>query len=484
MAETTLEKWLGDRGISTKTSENWPVAAGTVRFGDGKHDCAVFGYFRNGERVNWKARPLDHKDYRQEKGGKARFWNLDRVLDGPQDVIYIVEGEVDALSLAEAGIPEHAILSVPNGAPSQQPEKIQDSAKFAYVLDALDEGLKPSKAVLACDNDEPGRYLRQGLATILGKARCAYVDWPDGVKDANELLCRDGADALRRHVTEQQQPWPIVGLYGLDELPEPPELELWKPGFPEWENKVRLAPTMLSVLTGRPGHGKSHFAQQLWHQIAREHQIRVAVFSAETPSKPYIRRYQRQFYHGKLERDMDDEERVFADEWIREHFVFMQHPNARPTFGWLMDTIEAAAQRHGCRAAIVDPWNKLEADFDPGHQRETQWIGDCLDTMLDAARALNLHLMIVAHPTKPDSERRRQAPDLYDISGSQHWNNRVDQGFTMHRPTVVGEDGSRHTEADFYQRKARFEELGHPCKLKMDLNLETGAYESIDYREW
>jgi twinkle protein len=54
----------------------------------------------------------------------------------------------------------------------------------------------------------------------------------------------------------------------------------------------------------------------------------------------------------------------------------------------------------------------------------------------------------------------------------------------MHRPEIVGEDGTRKTQADFYHRKARFEELGHPCKLQMDLNLGTGAYESVDYRQW
>ena len=31
---------------------------------------------------------------------------------------------------------------------------------------------------------------------------------------------------------------------------------LWKPGFPEWERKIMLAPRTLSVVTGHPGHGK------------------------------------------------------------------------------------------------------------------------------------------------------------------------------------------------------------------------------------
>jgi twinkle protein len=32
-----------------------------------------------------------------------------------------------------------------------------------------------------------------------------------------------------------------------------------------------------------------------------------------------------------------------------------------------------------------------------------------------------------------------------------------------------------------YHRKARFEELGHPCKLKLDFKLSEGRYISADY---
>jgi twinkle protein len=482
--EPGAQVFLEQRGIDAKTLMRWPVRGGSVQFGGESKNAVIFSYERAGTEVNWKARSLVGRKYMQKPGGKARFYNLDRVLQGPQDVVYITEGEIDAISLAVAGIPDHAILSVPNGAPSSEGEDVRDSAKFAYALDALEEGLNATSYVLCTDGDEPGRHLRHGLATCLGKARCWYLDWRGGVKDANDALQKWGPVELRRFVESEAKPWPIVGLYTLDELPEPPALELWNPGFPEWENKVRLAPTMLSVMTGYPGHGKSHFAQQLWHQIARDHGVRVAVFGAETPAKPYIRRHHRQFYHGRLERDQDDEEREQADRWISDHFVFLQHPNHRPTFAWLCETIEAARHRFGCRAAVIDPWNKLEADFDPRTQRETQWIGDCLDQLMDMARALDMHIQVVAHPAKPEPQAGKHPPNLYSISGSSHWNNRVDQGFAMYRPQIIGDDGNRRTEAEFYQLKARFEPLGFPTKCKMELDLQTGSYVSTDYRTW
>jgi len=75
---------------------------------------------------------------------------------------------------------------------------------------------------------------------------------------------------------------------------------------------------------------------------------------------------------------------------------------------------------------------------------------------------------------------RKHAPDLDDISGSQHWRNRPDQGFVIHRPEIF--DGRKQkTEAFLYQKKARFDELGHECKLGLDFKLKLGRYVSTDY---
>jgi twinkle protein len=84
-------------------------------------------------------------------------------------------------------------------------------------------------------------------------------------------------------------------------------------------------------------------------------------------------------------------------------------------------------------------------------------------------------------PTRPRwTARRGQAPQLEDIAGANHWDNLPDQGFTVHRPKMY-ERGAIKTEVNLYCRKARFDELGHPCKLGMDYQLKKGCYKSIDY---
>ncbi len=79
-----------------------------------------------------------------------------------------------------------------------------------------------------------------------------------------------------------------------------------------------------------------------------------------------------------------------------------------------------------------------------------------------------------------DSARRNTAPYLEDLSGSKNWDNRCDQGFTIHRPKIF-DGGQRKTEAVLYHRKARVEELGYPCKLSLDFDLTRDRYVSTDY---
>jgi hypothetical protein len=80
------------------------------------------------------------------------------------------------------------------------------------------------------------------------------------------------------------------------QLPEPPPLTLWRPGFDEWESKVMLAPRTLSVVTGHPGHGKTVLFAQIWFQVVRTYGVPICVASFETRPKPHLRRHLRTFF--------------------------------------------------------------------------------------------------------------------------------------------------------------------------------------------
>jgi twinkle protein len=471
-----LATWAASRGISTQVLDKCGVKQHSVGFPEGVKDSVIFHYYRDRKSVNWKARAFDEKLFKQQTGGEQRFYNMDTF---PTDVLYVTEGEIDCLSLIEAGLPGDQCVSVPIGAPASTSDAPWDAQRYSFILKAMKDGLAPKKYVLVMDGDEPGQHLMHDLAKLFGPGKCYYIKWPDGLKDANDYLMESGPAALHSLVTEFQVPYPLEGVYSLNDLGEPEPMIVWNPGFPEWEQKILLSPGMLSCATGFPGHGKTHFWQQVWFQIAKQYGFPIAIMSAETRPKPHVRRYMRQFYWAKREFDQTDHEKQEADDWTHENVKFIIHPNTRPTFRFFMDSVESAWARYGIRAVQMDPWNKLESDR--GSQRETEWIGDCLDQVLDAARGMNVHFQIICHPAKPESQDRSKFPDLYSISGSAHWANRVDQGFSIHRPQIVDESGTRQTKAVLYHLKARFDELGYPCKVNLDFDPSTGRFFSIDY---
>lgn len=473
-------KWLKEaRGLSRETLEQLNVASGTTYFGDiGKKCPAIFFGYADG----WMARAFPEKGFTSGKGFKRSFWNLEQVLRAKSETVFIVEGQLDACALVEAGIPVSQVLSAHGAKDKPTAGDPKEMAGYAYVEEALDAGLSRVKKFIWCgDGDGAGHILREDMVKLLGAARFCFIEWPEGIKDANDMLLKDGPVALCELVRDGSLPWPVNGIYRLSELPEPAPMVLWEPGFDEWEGKVLLAPRTLSVVTGHPGMGKTHLWNQIFFNIVRKYDIPFCGASFETRPKPHIRRQIRTLLNGKLERDMDDSERADADKWINERYLFLVHPDSRPDLGWFLDMAEVAVVRHGARILQIDPWNRLEGSRAQG-ESETDYIGRCLRTLHTFAIDMNCHVQILAHPAKMDGQRRGQPPMLEDINGSKNFDNMVDQGFVIHRPKMF-EKGERKTEASFYHRKARFEELGYPCKLNLDFKVHLGKYVSVDYAE-
>ena len=474
-------QFANKRGISQKTLTDLRCESGKTQFGDRKLEAIGFGYYDlKGTKINYKIRALEEKLFKQKPEGKQQFYNLDNVLRSKNlDTVYITEGEFDLCALYESGFALDSILSVPNGAPATSIDDPESSRKYQYVLDGLKEGLeKVKKFVLLTDNDEQGRFLRTDLAGIIGYGKCMFADFPEKTKDINELMQKIGKDKLQMYINESLIPFPIEGVYSLDEIPEPSPITLWNPQFTGWEDKILFGSGMVSVFTGYPGHGKTSFALQLWAQIVLKYNINIGMFMGETRVKPYVRRSLRSVFNGKLEYDCTPEELNSADMWMRDRFYFLNHPNNAPEFRWLCLKITDMKARYGISVFILDPFNKLETpDFRSG--TETQFIGRCLDDLTSLAKILDIHIMVLAHPAKPsDPKLGTVAPTAYSISGSAHWYNKPDHIFSLWRPKFTNEDGSRNTECKLTVWKTRYEELGYPRVMAMFLNLMTGLFES------
>src|SRR5574341_1089780 len=108
-----VAQWLEGRGLTAETLASFKIGE---QMRDGK-SYAVFPYLRDGELVNAKYRNADDKrDMRQESGAEPCLfgWHL---IDPKARTVAITEGEIDAMTLHQAGIPA---LSVNAGAGNHQ----------------------------------------------------------------------------------------------------------------------------------------------------------------------------------------------------------------------------------------------------------------------------------------------------------------------------------------------------------------------------
>ncbi|GER24671.1 nucleic acid binding protein [Striga asiatica] len=157
-----LLAYFAERMISKETLERNNV----MQVGD--WNTIAFPYRLNGELVGCKYRKLE-KRFWQEKDTEKVLYGLDDIADS--DEIIIVEGEIDKLSVEEAGF--FNCVSVPGGAPQTvSPKELPSPDKdtgFKYLWNCREYLDKASRIILAIDCDGPGDALAEELARRLGR---------------------------------------------------------------------------------------------------------------------------------------------------------------------------------------------------------------------------------------------------------------------------------------------------------------------------
>lgn len=399
----------------------------------------------------------------------------------PSSPLVICEGEIDALSLVAAGIPN--VVSVPDGAQLAElgTGKIipEEDKAFGWLWNG--SALKPHLAqferiVLATDADKKGRILREELAVRFERWRCDFVTYPDGCKDANEVLQQHGPAVLAKLVSEARPMVPNK-LVAFGDLPETGTGEVYSSGFKGLDEGLRfglIAPELV-VVTGEPGSGKSEFTVCLGANLANYHQLPGAILQFEDRSvrvRETLIRYAMANVTGIENRDGA---RTWVNRWFR---TIEPEQNVSDdvdyNLDWLRATIREARVRHGCRWVILDPWNELDHMWDRS-QSEAVYVNDALRKLKRIARAHQIILMIVAHPSKEGGRQKDITElDLYGISGSAAWANKADHGIIVHRP-----DKSR---GEVFVKVAKSKDhsmMGIPGIVRMTYQPSTAQYRYV-----
>lgn len=465
------EAWLTERGISASTALACGVSTAPGRLKGEDTELMSFPYTHEGHVYAQKIRGKN-KAFTQ-KGAASTFWLSEDVIPG--DDLVIVEGEMDALTLREVGC--RSVVSAPNGAPvkvSEQRIDPEEDRKFQYVWHGKHLFDQAGRIILAGDADKPGEALMEELARRIGKARCWRVVWPDGCKDANDVLLKLGPQKLQ-DVLDNPEPWPIAGVYDANHFGDQVR-KLYagglgkgvSPGIDNLYELYSICPGHLTVVTGVPGSGKSSFLNQVAVNCADQMGWNIAIYSSETPPEIHIPMLSaihmgKPFFEGITPR-MNEAELDDGIAWVNQHFLFL-HSDETCTYEQVIERLKVAVMRKGIRGFIVDPANYLKRSG----VDDVEWVGQMLEAFRNFAQSHGCHAWIVAHPKKPADG---SVVGGYAISGSAHWYNRPDFGLTIHR---VAENRSM---TEFHVWKVRFAWTGQEGKAELYHDRATGRYDS------
>ena len=480
--DDNVVKWFKDRGISQKTliedkitnQKEWMPQTGK------ETNVIVFPYYVNGILANLKYRDGD-KNFKLHKGSKLIFQGLDSVKN--EKSCFIVEGEMDRLSLLECGITN--VLSVPNGTSLSPDEKklIETKGKFNDAnllnLEFLDNSIEYlehiEEFILFVDNDPAGRKLQRELIRRLSPEKCKTVDSKE-CKDANDYLVKYNTIELEG-ICKGAKNVPLDGVFTVDDEWNYIK-DIYENGYKKGKGigsqkfdahrKFRLGE--LDLITGVPNHGKTTYIS--WEMALTHLHFgwKWGIYSPENYPAGEIYITLIETISGKsLDSDTNKislEELEHTKERIADNFFVIDwdEEDAAVTVDMVLAKTKELIKRKGINGMLIDPWNDLYHKKEAG-ENVADYLQRTLSKIRRFKRKYNMKFVINAHPTA-DAQRKKEKHTeqgerpyvcwFFDVDGGAMWGNRVDNALTIYRNTPH-ETAFKTTEVHI--QKVKFQKL-------------------------
>jgi twinkle protein len=422
-------QWFKTRGISEKTLKDLKVSEGPEFMPQtGRSENTIkFNYMIGDTLINIKYRD-GKKNFKLYKGAEKIFYNINSIIG--YDTCVIVEGEMDALSFHEAGIPN--VISVPNGA-------TLNSNNLDYLDNCIDYFEDKEKIILAVDSDEAGQALQQELIRRLGAEVCFTVDFED-CKDANEYLIKYEKEKLLTKLS-QAKPVPLENVTTFKDI----EGEVtdfvqhgFKPGYQiGLQNFDRIFSTYTGqfiTVTGIPSSGKSDFVDQMVIGYNLNYKWKTAFASPENaPTYLHAHKLMRKVWQGMpTPGDINSTKWNQVADHVNDNFFFIDME--RYTLESVLRKGAELVKRKGIKCLVIDPFNKIR-DIDSHTDDVNRYTMEYLTKIETFAKKFDVLVFIVAHPTKmyKDKDGKIEEPNMYNIKGGGEWYDASYHGILVHR---------------------------------------------------
>lgn len=430
-------EYLRKRGISEAVAEKYQITTHKD-----KQNVLVFPFMDGvGNIVFVKYRKTDY----DPKKDNSKEWceaNCKPILFGmyqcntSNKTLVLTEGQIDSLSVAEAGIEN--TVSVPTGK--------NGFTWFPHCWDWLQQFTE----LIVFGDCENGTItlLDEMKSRFPGTVKAVRQQDYKGCKDANELLLKYGKDAVKYAVNNAE----IQPIRAVKELADVKAVDLFK--MPKISTGIARIDSVLSggiylgqtvIVTGKRGEGKSTLTSQIVANALNAGK-KIFAYSGELQDYFFKRWLNLQLAgkHEVIERTEADgtpnyyitnttDEKI--SEWYRGRaYLFDNMAVEDEELTELLDIIEKAVRQYGIDLVLLD---NLMSALDVGmsvdlYRAQSKFV----DKLVKLAKRLNVVVILVAHPRK----NKFSSDDTDEISGSADITNKVDIVMTYKRVDGMGED--------------------------------------------
>lgn len=364
-----------------------------------------------------------------------------------------------------------------------------DHGNFEQSYKEIDQSsdfyMKAGKHIIAINNEDMPLSSCDELIRRLGPENCNIAKYPGSCTEFDDLCDDIGVREAIIQIIKFSKPVPIDGIIEPIELRE----KVFKlrdkgiesgltTGWSELDRFYTVKEGYYTVVTGIPSMGKSEFIDALAVNMATLHKWKIAVFSPENfPLELYtsklIRKVTGKAFGKGFSGISTPEEDSAALEFIQNSFTyFTPKQNDDMSIDDILQLSKLCVSRKGVNGIIIDPWTEVDHSR-PANLSETEYISKSLTKIRRFSRNYNVHIWIIAHPTKMSKNKDGSygVPTPYDISGSAHWRNKPDFCLSVHRDLL--EEGA---PVEIHIQKGRFRHLAKPGLVSLNYDITSGRY--------
>jgi len=312
--------------------------------------------------------------------------------------LIITEGEIDALSVAEAFGAKYPVVSLPNGAQSAS-KVITENLEWIEGFNTV---------LLWFDNDSAGKEAVEKVMPLIsaGKVKVIRTDH----KDANELLLAEGKSAVV-NATYEAKEWRPDGIFNAAELwdkyKEKQVFETFKYPYPKLDFMYKgLRKGELVTFTAGSGMGKSTVVRELAYDLMFKQDCKVGYVALEENWRRTLTSFMGMYSNKPLffdnELTSEEEKEAWENTIGKEKLYLYDHFGSIETEN-LLAKIRVMIHNCGVDFVVLDHISIVVSGMEGGDERRS--IDNLMTMLRSIVEETQVGMLIISHLRRASGDK-------------------------------------------------------------------------------